>query len=98
MTKRNTPPEQDSHAGTASRGRPPCPPPAALTFYLAVPSATADCTSRLTCERARRGPSARHGGAGGCPPGKKPTERSADPRGGPRGPERTTWGCGGRPP
>src|ERR1700761_5515358 len=46
MTKRNTPPEQDSHAGTASRGRPPCPPPAAVTFYLAVPSATAVCTSR----------------------------------------------------
>src|SRR6202167_1967433 len=83
MTKRNTPPEQDSHAGTASRGRPPCPPPAAVTFYLAVPSATAVCTSQLTGGRpgkpgrliqsagGREDPPARaHDmGSGGRPPG-----------------------------
>src|SRR6202050_5056174 len=84
MTKRNTPPEQDSHAGTASRGRPPCPPPAAVTFYLAVPSATAVWTSQLTGGRPGKpgrliqsagvregppGPSARHGGPGAGPRG-----------------------------
>jgi len=44
-TKRNTPPEQDSHAGTASREHPPCPPPAAVTFYLAVPPGSAVCVA-----------------------------------------------------